>query len=57
VLPITPEYMAILREIGLRDLGPVITYRGKPVRTIDAGWRRAAKRAGYPGVLFKDLRS
>jgi integrase len=57
VLPITEEYLAILREIGIRDLGPVITYRGKPVRSISAGWRAAAERAGYPDVLFKDLRS
>lgn len=57
VLPITPEYLAILREIGIRDVGPVITYRGRPVRNIGSGWRAAAVRAGYPGVLFKDLRS
>jgi integrase len=29
---------------------------GKPLRSIDAAWKSACKRAGVPGMLFHDLR-
>jgi integrase len=59
VLPITREYLRILKQIGIRDIGPVIIRDGAAADAgaVYRGWREAAKRAGYEGILFKDLRS
>jgi integrase len=42
------ERGAIIRHVFHND--------GRPLRSIDASWRSACKRAGVPGMLFHDLR-
>ena len=56
VLPVTPEIRDILEEIGPKDVGPVICWRGKPVKDIKTAFNRARAKAGRPWVLFKDFR-
>lgn len=53
---ITPELQSLLEEIGPRDIGPIITYDGRRLRSIKRAWRNARKRAGLDHVRFHDLR-
>ena len=55
-VPITPGISELLDRIGSKDVGPIITYRGRPVRNIRTAWRRAKIKAGLPHVRFHDLR-
>lgn len=56
ILPLTDQLVAVLEAIGRRDVGPVITWRGRPVREIKTAFNRARARAGLPHVQFRDLR-
>ncbi len=60
VAPLTSELRQILLEAagpaGPPAAGLVVTYRGRPVISIDKGFRAAAAAAGYPRALFRDLR-
>lgn len=57
VHPLTAEIVDILLEPGPQPaVGPVVHWRFKPVLDIKRSYARARSDAGYPGVLFKDLR-
>ncbi len=53
---ITPELKALLEEIGPRDIGPIITFNGRRLKSIKRAWTNARKRAGLDDVRFHDLR-
>lgn len=55
-VPITPDVRALLERLGPRDVGPVITFRGRALTTIWRGWQNARRRAGLPHIRFHDLR-
>jgi integrase len=59
VHPLTAELRAILAEAapdGPPGAGPIVAWRGKPVLDTKKGFDRARLEAGYPEVLFRDLR-
>jgi hypothetical protein len=55
--PLTDELRAILETAGPQDSGPVVSYRGHQIQDFDKGFEAARRKAGYPSVQFKDLRS
>ncbi len=56
VIVITPALDELLDRIGRKDVGSIITFRGKAVGDIRTAWRKARSRAGMPGIRFHDLR-
>jgi integrase len=59
VLPITPKVRAILKQIGRKDVGAVLTHsRGMPWTEwgLQTAMQRAKKDAGITGLRFHDLR-
>lgn len=52
----TPQLRELLEEIGPRDISPVITFKGKRIRSINRAWTNAKARAGLDDVRFHDLR-
>jgi len=47
---------AVLASIGPREAGPVFTFRGKAMGTVQTGFSRARDRAGLKDLRFHDLR-
>jgi len=57
VHPLTGELEAILMQAGpCPTTGPVVQWHGKPVLDIKRGFAAARTAAGYPDVLFRNLR-
>lgn len=59
VVPIVPKTRAILKQIGRKDLGCVLTHsRGEPWTEwgLQTAMQRAKKAAGIKGLTFHDLR-
>ncbi len=59
LLPLAGELRAVIERALARrrpDLPYVFHHRGRPLGRFDAAWRRAAARAGLPGILAYDLR-
>lgn len=59
VVPITPKVRAILRQIGRKDVGAVLTHsRGKPWTAwgLQTAMQRAKTRTGISELRFHDLR-
>lgn len=59
VIPITPKAQAILKQIGRKDLGVVLTHsRGKPWTEwgLQTAMQRAKRAAGIKGIRLHDLR-
>lgn len=59
VVPITPKARAILKQIGRKDLGCVLTHsRGEPWTEwgLQTAMQRAKVKAGIKGLTFHDLR-
>ena len=60
IAPLTDELRQILLDAAGPDgppaLGPVVSWSGRPVRNIGTGFAAARRLAGFPGVLFRDLR-
>lgn len=59
VVPVTPKLRAVLKQIGRKDLGAVLTHsRGKPwtAEGLQTAMHRAKARAGIQGLRFHDLR-
>ena len=47
---------AVLAAMGPKHAGPVFTFRGKMMRTVQTGFTKARDRAGLQDVRFHDLR-
>lgn len=55
-VPITSDVQALLLEIGPQPSGPVISYKGKRLKSLDTAFNKARARAGLPHLQFHDLR-
>lgn len=57
-LPISKRLMTFLRYAKRRgsDLGPVVSFRGKPIKTINNAFKRACMKAGLDDVTPHTLR-
>ncbi len=53
---ITPDLEELLLEIGPRDIGPIISYKGRRLKSMKRAWANARMRAGLDDVRFHDLR-
>lgn len=53
---ITPAVEELLDQIGRRDIGPIIAFKGKRLKSMKRAWTRAREKAGLTHVRFHDLR-
>ncbi len=53
---LTDRARATLTAIGVKDSGPVFTFRGKPMKTVKTSFEKARTKAGLEDVRFHDLR-
>jgi integrase len=56
VTTLTSELRAVLDEAGPQAFGPVVAWHGRAVGDVRSGYEAARRAAGYPHVLFRDLR-
>jgi integrase len=56
VIPLSDMVMYLLRETLPRCSEYVFTVNGKPIKSVKTGWAKACKEAGFPNLLFHDLR-
>lgn len=53
---LTDRARATLTALGVKDSGPVFTFRGKPMKTVKTSFEKARTLAGLEDVRFHDLR-
>jgi len=56
VLRLTDRARRVLTNLGPRDLGPVFTYGGKPIRSVKSAFDTARRKARLEDFRFHDLR-
>ncbi len=53
---LTDRAKKVLTDLGSKDIGPVFTYRGKPMMCIKTSFNKARTKAGLVDFRFHDLR-